>query len=132
MNWWIFFYHSILFLESLKPYQVNRTFDKPGKINFNSLRPIWRHETIQYNQNFSITILKKVNATITAIVSGANNPNKITTFDWTTMLYHAQPITLNGNRQFCSCGLLRNKESQLLVAAAGEIWGKNIIKHVAS
>ena len=73
------------------------------------------------NNIFLMTYFFLNEETMTAIVVGSNNGYSITTFDWTTMQYHLQPVQYIGNRFRCGCGLLRNQNGQLLVATAGEI-----------
>jgi len=60
-----------------------------------------------------------MNATITAIISGSNNPYSIRTFDWTTMQYYMQPVLFSMDRRYCGCALLKI-DGQLLVAVSGE------------
>ena len=36
------------------------------------------------------------------------------------MAYQVQPASFKGNRALCSCGLLKNKNGQRLVAVGGE------------
>ncbi len=62
-----------------------------------------------------------MNDTTTAILSGSNHPRSIRTFDWTTMLYHDQPVQFTKDRQYCGCGLLK-ANGQLLVAVSGMNW----------
>ncbi len=58
--------------------------------------------------------------TFTVIVGTLNDGWKIATFDWKTMLYQELPVKWKRNRSMCSCGLLKNKNGQKVIAAAGE------------
>jgi hypothetical protein len=63
--------------------------------------------------------LLKINDTLTAIMSGLKSRKVIATFDWTTMTYKQWPVGFTYDRYLCSCGLLKTKSGQLLVAVAG-------------
>jgi len=63
----------------------------------------------------------KLTDSVTAIISGTNDPSSIITIDWRTMNYNVLPVKLSGNRKQGCCGLLRKKNDQLLVAVAGDI-----------
>ncbi len=70
--------------------------------------------------NFFAFLFLKATDTLTVIVGADSDGRKIVTFDWTTMLYQVQPAKFSGDRILSSCGLLRNKYNQFLVAVAGE------------
>jgi len=52
-------------------------------------------------------------------VGAASNGKMIATIDWTTMEYQVQPVSFNNDRYLGSCALLKNKNGDILVAAAG-------------
>jgi hypothetical protein len=62
----------------------------------------------------------KATDTLTVIVCAESDSRKIVTFDWTTMAYQVQPARFKRDRALCSCGLLKNKKGQHLVAVGGE------------
>jgi hypothetical protein len=57
---------------------------------------------------------------LTVIVGLESDSRKIVTFDWTTMAYQVQTARFERDRNLCSCGLLKNKKGQRLVAVGGE------------
>jgi hypothetical protein len=77
--------------------------------------------------NIFLNIIFKLNDTTTAILSGANNPYSIKTFDWTTMLYRVQSAQFSKNRLYCGCGLLKIN-GQLLIAVSGKSWQMELLR----
>jgi hypothetical protein len=64
------------------------------------------------------------------IVGAASNGKMIATIDWTTMEYQVQPVSFNNDRFFGSCALLKNKNGDILVAAAGRNKYISLIKKI--
>jgi len=72
-----------------------------------------------------------MNDTVTAILSGTNNPYSIRTFDWRTMLYHEQPVQFSKARHYCGCALLKI-DGQLLVAVSGKFFDVLSSRNISS
>jgi hypothetical protein len=68
----------------------------------------------------SIVIYLKATDTLTVIIGGEIDSQRIVTFDWTTMADQVQAARFQGRRVVSSCGLLKNKYGHHLVAVAGE------------
>ena len=70
----------------------------------------------------------QINKTTTGFFAGLNQPNGITTFDWTTMNYTRHNISLQNDRSFSACALLKGVDGKNVVAIASglspgiEVW----------
>jgi hypothetical protein len=77
---------------------------------------------------YKIFILFQINETVTAFLSGGNDPRRILTFDWATMEYTKHTSRLIGERRLSACSLLKGSDGEVLVAIASgvsfgmEVW----------